>query len=160
MTNMTFRKATEDDFTTIFMMGFDVWGNGSATKYLEECRSSSKYKSGQWFVLKAEDGTLVSSLIVYTFGANEFGFGSIATPKELRKQGYASNLISRVLQQIKCNSPNAAVFLYSDIDPAFYERFDFRQVPRSAQRYETTTCMVQKNSIETFTAPPQTPEYF
>jgi predicted N-acetyltransferase YhbS len=141
-------------------MGFDVWGNGSEKEYLEDCRTSAKYARGVWYVLEGDSGELVSSLVVYCMSPGEYGIGSLATPPELRKQGHASRLMLETLKHIEQESPNAIQFLYSDIEPAFYERFHFQKIPQVAQRYETTTCMVRNKTPIAFTNPSQTPEYF
>jgi len=160
MRNKKIRKAKQIEFDQIYMMGFDVWAEGGKDEYLTECRTSQKYARGSWYVLENEDDKLVSSLIVYDFGQNQYGIGSIATPKELRKQGYASALISDVIREIENISAEATIFLYSDIEPEFYERFDFVKVPTSAQRYKTTTCMVRGGDIDKFFDKTSTPEYF
>ncbi len=154
------RKADQSEFDQIFMMGLDAWAEGAETEYLADCRTSAKYARGNWYVLENESGALISSLIVYRLGSNEYGIGSIATPKALRKQGHASRLISDVLQQIEEESPEAIIFLYSDIEPEFYERFNFVRIPPLAQRYKTTTCMVRGKDIGKFSDKMDTPEYF
>ncbi|MBY0385346.1 GNAT family N-acetyltransferase [bacterium] len=154
------RKADKSEFDPIFMMGFDAWAEGSESDYLNTCRTSPKYAHGDWYVLENENGAIISSLIVYKFGSGEYGIGSIATVKNLRRQGNASKLISDVLEQIEKESPKATLFLYSDIIPDFYERFGFVQLPLTAQRYKTTTCMVRGKDTKKFLAPETTPEYF
>jgi ribosomal protein S18 acetylase RimI-like enzyme len=160
MKNLSIREADQNDFDQIYLMGFDVWAEGSAAEYLAECRSSPKYARGKWYVLENDECQLISSLIVYGLGRNQYGIGSIATSKELRRQGYASTLISEVIRQTESMNPEAIIFLYSDIEPEFYERFNFVQVSPSAQRYKTTTCMVRGKGVEKILDKPMTPEYF
>lgn len=160
MKNRHSRRAAQSEYDQIFMMGFDVWAEGAEDEYLAACRTSPKYARGNWHVLENENRALISSLIVYKLGPDEYGIGSIATAKALRKQGHVSRLISDVLKQIEEESPTAAIFLYSDIEPDFYERFDFAPVPQIAQRYKNTTCMVRGKHIEKFTDKMATPEYF
>lgn len=157
---MKTRKAEQNDFDLIFMMGFDTWAEGSESDYLTHCRASTKYARGNWYVLENENGNLVSSLILYRLAPNEYGIGSIATVNNLRTQGYASKLIYDVLQQIDQASPGSIIFLYSDIKPEFYKRFNFVQIPQAAQRYKTTTCMVRGMDIGKFSNQEITPEYF
>lgn len=153
-------KAISSEFEQIYMMGFDVWADGLEADYLNECKISPKYKKGTWYVLKEND-QLVSSLIVYNLGENIFGIGSIATAKDLRKKGYASKLITDVINQIETDSEKVTIFLYSDIDSKFYERFKFFALPALAQRYKTTTCMVRGQETEKYFADKfATPEYF
>lgn len=158
---MISRKAKPDDLDQIYMMGFDVWSESAESEYLEVCRSSTKYAKVNWHVLEGENGDLVCSLIVYKFAPDQFGIGSIATPKEWRKRGYATRLISDVLKELDESASGSKVFLYSDIDPKFYEGFGFIQLPSVAQRYKTTTCMVRGTEVEKFFSDKlSTPEYF
>lgn len=158
---MKTRKATPEELDQIYMMGFDVWADGnSKSDYLNACRTSPKYLKGSWFVLTNES-QLLSSLIVYDFGNNIFGIGSISTPLPSRQKGYASELISNVILEIEQKHPAAILFLYSDIQPEFYEKFNFIKLPLKLQRYTTTTCMVRgKNINHYFSDEINSPEYF
>jgi predicted N-acetyltransferase YhbS len=148
MKSNLFRKAMPSEFDQIYLMGSDVWAEGSEADYLQACRNSSKYTRGTWYVLENELGEIISSLIIYNLSPEQFGIGSIATLKTLRKQGYATKLISEALRHINEVSQAATVFLYSDISPEFYERFGFIRLPLLAQRYKSTTCMALGNGIE------------
>lgn len=160
MNKIQTREAAENELDQIYMMGFDVWAEGLSEDYLRECRKSPKYKRGTWFVL-LEDDQLVSSLIVYSLGENQFGIGSIATPENFRNKGYASRIIKDVIQKIENKSPKAILFLYSDINPEFYEKFNFCKLPISTQRYETTICMIRGRNIEKYLSDKRfIPEYF
>lgn len=155
------RKAIPSEFDQVYMMGFDVWSEGTEPEYLTVCRTSTKYAKGTWYVLEADNGELVCSLIVYRFSADQFGIGSIATPKNLRRQGYATQLLADVLNELAHEASGVKVFLYSDIDPKFYEGFGFVQLPSIAQRYKTTTCMVRgADVVRFFSDKLSTPEYF
>lgn len=155
---MEIRKATPQELDQIYEMGFDVWSEGKTRdEYLASCRISNKYKKGQWFVL-SNDSDLLSSLIVYEFANQVFGIGSIATPPKSRNKGYASKLISSVISGIEKNQPNAAIFLYSDINPDFYERFDFVRI--CARRGNSnSTCMVRASNSKQI-AKESIPSYF
>lgn len=112
-------------------MGFDVWGvESSVERYLDECRSSSKYKLGQWFCLESNN-SLVSSLIVYK---NQFklqdsyaGIGSISTVPDSRGSGFASNLITACVERLK-TADYAGVYLHRETDSSIYDRLGFRSV--------------------------------
>lgn len=159
MKQVQIRKARQGEFDQIYMMGFDVWADGSQQEYLDECRTSSKYKKGTWYILE-EDSQLVSSLILYKFNQNQVGIGSIATPLQLRKQGCASKLLSDVITQIEAETSNTIIFLYSDIAPEFYGKFKFVKLPDSAQRYKTTTCMARGQGVLVHYDKLSIPEYF
>ncbi|MGZ3788982.1 MAG: GNAT family N-acetyltransferase [Bacteriovorax sp.] len=157
---MKIRKAIQSEFDQIYLMGLDVWAEGPEEEYLTACRTSPKYEKGTWYVL-GEGAQLLSSLILYQLGEGKFGIGSIATPKALRKRGYGSKLLSEVINLIESSSSETFIFLYSDIEPEFYEKFKFVKIPPIAQRYKTTTCMVRGQNIgKFFNDKLTTPEYF
>jgi predicted N-acetyltransferase YhbS len=141
---MNIRLAAQNDHDSIFMMGYDVWSEGvDELAYLDRCRTSPKYAKGIWYV--AEDkGQLLSSLIVYEISDCIYGIGSIATSPRLRKSGFASWLIKDVIDILAKRSDNSSViFLYSDINPKFYERFQFCPVPDKFQNHLPSVCMVR-----------------
>jgi predicted N-acetyltransferase YhbS len=151
--------AENDDMDAIYMMGFDVWREAlDIESYLRTCRESKKYQGGRWFVLEAE-GRLVSSMIVYSGGfalpVNSLGFGSIATHPQSRGQGFGSSLISGVIELQICHAASA-IYLHSDIAPAFYEGFGF--LPLSESR-PGAMCMVRPGSDAKPTCSPL-PNYF
>ncbi len=140
------RLAASRDHNTIFLMGFDVWSeNLSEEEYLLSCRESKKYQSGTWYVLEKE-GEIVSSLIVYSLESDNYGIGSIATSPIHRNQGFASELIRDVIQQLETKKNSTSVFLYSDIDSNFYRKFDFIELPKEFQRYTSSKCMIRPSS--------------
>ncbi len=161
MNDFSVRTATPDDLQKIYLMGFDVWSEGKNTRqYLEECRHSVKYQTGEWFLLEEND-QILSSLIVYALGEHIFGIGSIATSPALRKKGYASHLVQNVVHTLESADPEAVLFLYADIGPSFYEKLGFTVLPKEAQRYQKTQCMIRGKNITRFIADPRiNPEYF
>ena len=88
-------------------------------------------------------------MIYYKFNGC-FGIGSIATPPDFRRNGFASDLIMGVLKELMNSDPNFKVFLYADIDSKFYEKFGFVALPKEFQRYSKTTCMMLSKNIEDF----------
>ena len=154
------RIALASEIDQVFLMGADIWALGSEADYLATCHANTKYKEGTWYILSKND-QLVSSLVVYKFAVDEFGFGSIATPPPLQKMGYASILINDVIAKIEAQRPSPNIFLYSDIDPHFYEKFNFVSLPPKTQKYKTTTCMVRSQTPETyFHEIAKIPDYF
>ncbi len=157
---MLIRKPHAEEFDEIYKMGFDVWADGSSLEnYLEECRTSPKYRQGEWFVLE-RNRALLSSLLVHSFADNVYGIGSIATPVDQRKKGYASALIKSVLNDLQKNRSSKVTYLYSDINPEFYQRFGFKILPPPLQKYKTTTCMVCLTDSEINFSKLSPPPYF
>lgn len=127
---MTVRTASATELEAVYRMGYDAWGEGLALDaYLAGCRASPKYAAGTWWVLEGADGVLLSSLLAHEIalpsGAPAVGLGSIATPPERRGRGHASRLITAFLRAREESHATEVFFLFSDIAPAFYERFGF-----------------------------------
>lgn len=132
-------KAKNTDLNSIFLMGYDVWGqNLSEVDYLESCHNSKKYESGNWFVLR-KNGLLVSSLIAYSLSEkNAIGIGSIATSPSHRNLGFASQLVEAFILTNK----DQMFYLWSDIQTSFYEKFGFRKFPEQFQTKSGSALMI------------------
>ena len=155
------KEAEQIHLDQIYMMGIDAWSEGSSEReYLDGCRNSPKYKKGTWYVL-LENNEPISSLITYNFDEDFIGIGSISTPKSLQGRGYASSLISGVIDLFLSKNKNAIFYLYADISPLFYERFGFKHLSKEFQKHEGSICMVR--SSEQFISelvPESVPKYF
>lgn len=146
---MHVREAREEDLDTIYMMGYDVWGDDSPeSDYIKECKKSVKYSSGKWYVLENNDRVLLSSLLIHDLNKYNCdtkleikGIGSIATPFNLRKQGYASKLVEKIMSFLSEETSKDIWFLYSDIGVEFYNRLKFEELPIKFQKYSSTTLM-------------------
>ncbi|MFJ7640065.1 GNAT family N-acetyltransferase [Peribacillus sp. NPDC097225] len=158
------RKATSEDMESVYLMGYDVWGeNMPSDEYITMCNQSSKYKKGTWYILEnPETKEVISSLIVYELpsseGSTSRGIGSIATPFTLRKRGYASALIQQVIQELERNEKCTDFFLYSDIGMEFYNKLKFIELPPAKQKYKDSICMYY--SKENDRDPFEIPDYF
>ena len=148
MTGLQLRAAQPRDMETVFMMGFDVWRDGlSREEYLAACQISPKFEKGKWWVLETAEGKIMSSLITYSLAKGVVGLGSIATDYEFRKQGFASELIRQVITYLEGSKAVQAFFLFSDIDPTFYEKLGFGVVGRRVPGHPHTVCMVRPDNI-------------
>jgi N-acetylglutamate synthase-like GNAT family acetyltransferase len=143
------------------MMGYETWGGGDSVEdYLAGCRASTKYESGDWYVLEA-DGELVSSLMLFDGGfrlpAGCRGIGSVATRPEFRGRGHASQLVAEAVSL--CRQLDVpGVYLHSDIDPDFYARLGFAPVDVPAAK-PGSVCMVNVLSADAGLLK-QRPDYF
>lgn len=136
---MLIRKAHESELDSIYLMGFDVWGDKlSRSEYLNGCQNSPKYRSGTWYVLVVDD-TPVSSLIVYSeqFGPGQgcVGIGSVATHPEMRRQGFGYHLVEGVTEQLLSDTDVDAVFLHSDIQHTFYQKLGYSTIAETDCMY-------------------------
>jgi len=128
------RPARPTDMDSIYLMGIDVWGDDSSEeRYLNECRTSTKYQKGQWYCLEC-NSCLISSLVVYR---NHFriqeryaGIGSISTEPHHRGNGFASRLINNRIENLTSEGC-AGIYLHSETDSRIYERIGFRKLQSS-----------------------------
>lgn len=154
---MEIRAAKTEELDAIYMMGYDAWSDGVSKKdYLDECRTSKKYKAGKWYVL-LDGEELISSLAVYSSGfgipQRYCGIGSAATKPQKRSCGYACKLLIAVCKILQREGFNG-VYLHSDIESSFYERLGFTVVAESASK-----CMALPFS-QLERLPEEIPSYF
>lgn len=148
------QKANNSILNDIYLMGYDTWANKLGKEdYLENCRNSTKYKKGTWYVGYDND-CLVTSLIMYRFDNGNYGIGSVATNPLYRNKGYAQKLIQNLLK----DNPNKVFFLYSDINPNFYKKLGFIEVEIKEDTNITSRLMVFPDSVDINTI--QIPPYF
>ena len=164
---MPIRAASPAELEMVYQMGFDTWAEGrSLDAYLAACRAAPKYAGGTWWVDEEAGGCLTSSLLAHEIplprGASAVGLGSIATPPELRGRGHGSRLIAEVIR-LREAAGTEVFFLFSDIAPAFYERFGFVVLgPCAKKPASILMARAEPTRLAGLLADPQfkTPDYF
>jgi predicted acetyltransferase len=139
---MQFRQALPGEIPQLFQEGYKVWSrNRTFEQYSADNGKEDCY--GTRYVIE-DNGGVVSSLILLRlnerFGRKVYGIGSVLTPPVYKHRGYATKLLEHTLNQVE---ENAATFLYSEVAPAFYERFYFRVLPSFLQKDGGSICMVR-----------------
>lgn len=139
---MIFREARKNEVAGILKEGYMVWSkNRMLEQYCTDNRKEDAY--GTRYVLE-DEGQIVSSLILLRLGKlfdqQMLGIGSVITPQEFRQKGYAAELLKDTVQLVRDND---IIFLYSEVSPAFYERFGFRVLPANLQKDPGSICMVR-----------------
>lgn len=139
---MVIREVKQKEIKPLLEAGYKIWHKG---RTFEEYYKDNKEEDahGTRYVLE-ENGSMVSSLILLRigklFGCNAYGIGSVLTDKAHNGRGYATSLINFCIG--KLHKEDYILFLYSEIEPAFYERFHFRVLPERLQKKEGSFCMV------------------
>jgi len=139
---MLFRQAKQEEIGQLLREGYEVWSKNRTFELY--CSANCKEDAyGTRYVIE-DNGEIVSSLILLTLINIEsklvYGIGSVLTPPIFKYKGYATELLKKCIQQIDIDV--SLVFLYSEIDPAFYERFNFRVLPPYLQKDADSFCMV------------------
>ena len=162
---MLFRASEPEEILVILMDGYAAWPKGRTfEQYCFDNRKEDAY--GTRYVLVDSGEAIVSSLILLRLPAEEpvrrYGIGSVVTPAEHRGKGCASILLGNCLRLAEPETD--IVLLYSDIDPAFYERLGFRALPEVLQKKAGSVCMAYcgENLWQDLIAgPPESiPDYF
>jgi predicted N-acetyltransferase YhbS len=159
---MKIRQALPADMDAVYLNGRDAWGAGKTlAEYLDSCRNSAKYKEGEWFLVEDGAGGAAASLVVYRLPPDAAGLGSIATAPERRGKGLATRLIREILETLDGEGV-PCVFLFSDIDPAFYAPFGFSVLPAEHQKKPGSACMIRGRGAAAKLAAPGfiPPDYF
>ena len=137
---MSVRQAQPRDFPAVYLMGYDRWNEGlNQAAYLDACSTSTRYRAGTWWVLTDANDRPRASLIVYDLYSGKFGLASIATEPSLRGQGLAKRLIQSVCRSL---TDPRAVFLFSEVGTALYERCGFAPFPDIHQHVPGQICMI------------------
>lgn len=144
---MIFRMALPQEIDYLFSEGYKEWSkNRTFEQYCIDNAKEDAY--GTRYVIDVNN-EIGSSLIILKlrdiFGKRVYGIGSVLTPKIHAGKGYATELIKNFIKQEELKRENFFIFLFSDINPEFYKRFNFKIMPSKFQRYEKSVCMVYCN---------------
>ena len=161
---MLFRQAKPKERQSLFEEGYKEWSkNRTFEQYCIDNGKEDAY--GKRFVIE-DHGEIVSSTIMLDLkkinGNKVYGIGSVLTPKIHTGKGYATQLLKNCIKRI--HDDHAYIFLYSDINPSFYQRLDFKILPSKFQKYSKSICMVycQDRLLDELLRSPieQIPNYF
>lgn len=131
---------------------FTIWNEGlTRAAYGRWNTAQQRTRWGQAHLqrlaLVDEHGTLLSTAKRYRFDASldgrairMCGVGAVFTPVALRGQGYATVLLEHLLDRERRDGVELAA-LFSEIEPAFYQRLGFAAVPLD----EVTVGVVRKD---------------
>ena len=139
---MIFRESYPEEINEILIEGYQVWSkNRTLEQYCIDNRKEDAY--GTRYVMEDND-EVVSSLILLhfdnLFDKKVYGIGSVLTHRNHKSHGYATELLNNCIRLV--HNDDSMIFLYSEISPAFYERFQFRVLPDYLQKDSNSICMV------------------
>ena len=139
---MIFRQAKKEEIEELLSEGYKIWSKDrTIEQYYTENRKEDEF--GTRYVIE-DNGIIVSSLILLNLKSinskNVYGIGSVLTPHAYKHKGYATALLRNCIEKISTDT--SLIFLYSEIDPAFYERYNFRVLPPDLQKDAHSICMV------------------
>ncbi|MGB8455869.1 MAG: GNAT family N-acetyltransferase [Anaerocolumna sp.] len=139
---MIIRQAKPGERGQLFKEAYKIWNkNRTFEQYCADNGKEDAY--GTRYVLEHK-GRIVSSLILLNlkelYGCKVYGFGSVLTSPAYTGNGYATKLLKYCIGEI--TDENKIFFLYSEINPEFYGKLDFRVLPPHLQKDKKAICMV------------------
>lgn len=136
------RVAMAQDEEELLLFGYDTWGKGlSREGFLANSRASRNHQRGVRYVLQDLNGRALSKVGVLRFARQAVGLYSIATRPDMRRRGHASLLVRAVMELLRLEEPETRFLLFSEVDPAMYERQGFQVLPESLQRFRPSLAM-------------------
>jgi predicted acetyltransferase len=144
---MIFRQSKPEEVEELFKEAYKVWSKNRT--FQQYCVDNSKEDAyGIRYVIE-DKKEIVSSLILLNLesikGRKVYGIGSVLTSPKHKRKGYATELLKSSIAKV--NDEAAVIFLYSELEPSFYERFHFRALPKNLQKDKGSICMVLCDDI-------------
>lgn len=144
---MIFRQATKAEIPFLFQEGYKEWSKSRT--FEQYCIDNSKDdESGTRYVIEV-NGQIVSSTVLLRLKSinrnDTYGLGSILTSKDYRGKGYGIELIKKCIDLV--SNDGTIIFLFSDINPSYYEKFGFRILPKNLQKCQKSVCMAYCNEL-------------
>jgi predicted N-acetyltransferase YhbS len=128
---LNIHPANGEERAAAFRNFHDIWGGGlDVETHVRSRLENPKYKNAQWYVGCVSD-RVVTACGCYRMQFRIDGkiepacaFGEVHTLAEYRGAGFASRLLAFVEDDQRSQGKTLSV-LYSDIDPAYYERLGY-----------------------------------
>lgn len=139
---MIFRAVKKEELDYIFKLGYKVWSkNRTFEKYCLDNGKEDEF--GTRYALE-ENGEIVTSIILLKFkpieGISAYGIGSFVTPEKFRGKGYGQALLQKTIGTVYKEN-QSVIFLHSDLEPSFYEKYGFKVLPDKFQKYGKSVYM-------------------
>ena len=153
------RPASEAELFAVLNQTRLVWGVGvSLEDYLEYHRLIRWHpwsrENFQHLILTDEKGQILSSCKTYFHKAkikNDVvklcGIGAVFTPPEFRQKGYATQMLSSLLDELKEKGFDLAM-LFSDIGTDFYARLGFQLIEKKDPIYRFVNPLKISSQVE------------
>jgi hypothetical protein len=127
----------------VLAFGYDVWSDGEDINlFIARYDDNPNHLRGTRYLLETFDGTILCNLNTRRFRRGVMGIASVATAPEFRKQGWASLLLRAVMELMRHqNGAPVRFLLFSEVDPAFYRKFGFAELPDHQQHFKPSLAM-------------------
>jgi GNAT superfamily N-acetyltransferase len=136
------RVVMPEDEATVLPFGHDAWGAGkSLADFVASYAHSRDHLRGTRYLLESLEGRALAGLNTLRFRRGLVGIASVATNPTERRRGHATRLLSGVMALWRDTDPATRFLLFSEVDPAIYERVGFGRVPDANQHHLPSIAM-------------------
>jgi GNAT superfamily N-acetyltransferase len=133
-----------EDIETLLHFGYDAWGEGrSPQEFIRSYEQSPNHLRGQRFGMRDTSGELVAGLNILRFSRRITGIASVVTKKDRRNQGFASLLLAAVMAVLEDQEGRSRFILFSETQPAFYQRLGFIPLGPEVQKFLPSVAMMR-----------------
>jgi ribosomal protein S18 acetylase RimI-like enzyme len=138
----TIRVVMPEDEATVLPFGHDAWGAGkSLAEFVAGYATSRNHLRGTRYLLESLDGRALAGLNTLRFRRGIVGIASVATNPTERRRGHATRLLSGVLALLREQDAATRFLLFSEVDPAIYERVGFTRMADAHQHHLPSIAM-------------------
>lgn len=137
------RVAAPKDSARCLACGYDTWGEGCAfDDYVARYVESKNHLRGTRYLFEGLDGSVIATLNTLRLVQGVVGIAAVAVEPSQRRQGYGSLIVRGVMELLRCEDSQMRFALFSEVDPAMYERLGFKRVPDEFQFHLPSVAMI------------------
>lgn len=136
------RVVAPEDEARVLAFGHDAWGKGRPVQEFVDAYATDKnHLRGTRYLLERTDGVPVANLNTLRFSRSLIGIASLSVDPLHRRKGHASTLMRAVMELLRMENPGVRFLLFSEVDPAVYEKLGFQRLPGEHQHHLPSIAM-------------------
>jgi GNAT superfamily N-acetyltransferase len=140
------RVMMPEDEATYLAFGYDAWGEGvSVDEFVAAYGRDKNHLRGTRYLLESPEGEPLANLNTLRFARGLVGIASLSVNPAARGQGHGSALARAVMEILRSEYSTIRFMLYSEVNPAMYERLGFARLPDALQFHLPSVAMIAGN---------------
>jgi ribosomal protein S18 acetylase RimI-like enzyme len=137
------RTMMPEDESAHLEFGYDAWGGGlSRAEFVNAYKTDPNHLRGTRYLLESPSGEPIGNLNTLRFARGLVGIASVSVNPVLRGRGHGSTLVRAVMELLRGEDPATRFILFSEVNPAMYERLGFRQIDEAYQFHRPSIAMI------------------
>jgi GNAT superfamily N-acetyltransferase len=137
------RAVVPEDEHVVLAFGYDAWGAERPLKeFVASYASDRNHLRGTRYLIELPDGEPVANVNTLRFARSLVGLASLSVNPAYRRQGYGSTLVRAVMELLRSEDSAMRFMLFSEVNPAIYERLGFKRAPDEVQCHLPSVAMI------------------